>query len=397
VSELDVSNLLTVAQAIEIIDAGSVSPRAIEVRLRDAAGRVLAEPIRADRDFPSFDKSQMDGFAVRAADVPGVLRIVGEVPAGQSAACGVAKGQALAIMTGAPLPEGADAVVPVEDATRAGDTLTIAKATSPGKFIARRGSDTRAGEVVLERGVRLGAAQLAVAASVGASHAPIFATPRAAVLATGDELVPFDLVPTGAQIRESNSIMLASLLARMGCNVSDLGIVRDDPELIRDTLDRAIKDHDVVFVTGGMSMGTYDYVPKILRELGVDLRITKLRIKPGKPFVFGVKQTKFVFGLPGNPVSGFVCTVRLASRLIARLCGSTVCETWSEGTLSEALAANGSREFYQPVFVESGIVRPLFWKGSADVFTLARANALLARAENEPALQAGTRVRVLTI
>jgi molybdopterin molybdotransferase len=396
-SEPDVSNLLTVAQAIEIIDAAPVSPRAIAVSLRDAEGLVLADPIRADRDFPPFDKSQMDGFAVRAADVPGELRIVGEVPAGKSAACGVAKGQALAIMTGAPLPVGSDAVVPVEDTARNGDTITIAKPTTPGKFIARRGSDVRERVIVLDRGIKFGAAQLAVAASVGAASVRVFATPQAAILATGDELVPFDQTPTGAQIRESNSIMLATLLRRMGCDIADLGIVRDDPKLIRDALDRAINDHDVVFVTGGMSMGAYDYVPKILRELCSDLRITKLRIKPGKPFVFGVKQTKFVFGLPGNPVSGFVCTVRLASRLIARLGGGSVCETWSEGALSDALGPNGPREFYLPVFVEHGTVRPLFWKGSSDVFTLARANALFARAENEPALKAGTRVRVLMI
>src|SRR5206468_10821071 len=135
-------------------------------------------------------------------------------------------------------------------------------------------------------------------------------------------------------------------------------------------------EHDVLFVTGGMSMGAYDYVPKILRELGVELRITKLRIKPGKPFVFGVKQTKFVFGLPGNPVSGFVCTVRLASRLIARLGGSTPREQWVEGTLTAALPANGPREFYQPAVARGGAVEPLHWKGSADIYTLARANAL---------------------
>jgi molybdopterin molybdotransferase len=302
----------------------------------------------------------------------------------------------MSIMTGAPLPHGADAVVPVEDAQRAGEIVRIAHATSAGRFIARRGNDMRGGEVVLEAGMRMGAAQIAVAASVGAGRVRMFAKPRAAVLATGDELVPFDQTPIGAQIRESNSIMLSSLLRRFGCEVSDLGMVRDEPTLIRDALVRAM-EHDVLFVTGGMSMGVYDYVPKILRDLGVELRITKLRIKPGKPFVFGVKQTNFVFGLPGNPVSGFVCTVRLASRLIARLCGSTVCETWSEGVLTEALPANGPREFYQPVFVAESRVRPLSWKGSADVFTLARANGLMARAENEAALPAGTRVRVLEI
>ena len=395
-SEPDVSKLLTVAQAIAIIDAAEVKPRAIERPLREAEGLVLAEAIRADRDYPPFDKSQMDGFAVRAADVPGELRVVCEVAAGASAPRGLAPREAVAIMTGAPVPQGADVVVPVEDTVRDREKVTIARGTNPGRFIARRGSDVRAGEVVLEREIWLGAAELGVAASVGAARVRVFAKPRAAVLATGDELVPFEQSPTGAQIRESNSIMLISLLRRLGCEVADLGIVRDDPALIREALSRGM-EHDVLFVSGGMSMGAYDFVPKILHELGTDLRITKLRIKPGKPFVFGVKETKFVFGLPGNPVSGFVCTVRLASRLVARLCGSSVCEKWVEGTLGEGIGPNGPREFYQPVFVEHSRVQPLLWKGSADVFTLARANGLLARPENEPALPAGTRVRVLEL
>jgi molybdopterin molybdotransferase len=268
---------------------------------------------------------------------------------------------------------------------------------TPGRFIARRGSDVRAGEVVLEAGVRMGPAQLAVAASVGAHRVRCCAKPRAAVATTGDELVPADREPGAAQIRDSNNLMLTSMLKRMGCDVSELGIIPDDPRQVRDALERALQ-FDVTFVSGGMSMGEYDYVPRILKELGVDLRITKLRIKPGKPFVFGVLGDKYVFGLPGNPVSGFVCTARLASRLVTRLAGSVVHERWIETALTDPLPANGPREFYQPaIFMEDGRVRPLSWKGSADVFTLSRANALLVRGENEPALSAGARVRVFEI
>lgn len=419
-SEPDVSQLLTVAQAIEIIDAAKVSLRVVDLALSDADQLVLARDVVADRDYPPFDKSQMDGFAVRSGDLPGTLRIVGEIAAGQSAARGLADHEAFAIMTGAPLPQGADAVVPVEHAIRDGDTVKIAEPTKLGRFIAKRGSDVVAGTVVLEAGARLGPTQLAVAGSVGANRVGVFAKPRAAVLSTGDELVGIDQVPGPAQIRNSNSLMLASLLKRLGCDVIDLGVVRDDPKLTRDALARGMQ-FDLLFVTGGMSMGEFDFVPRTLIELGVDLRITKLRIKPGKPFVFGVAEglgcrvsgsgsahspnptpdtlcPHFVFGLPGNPVSAFVCTVRLASRLIARLNGTTPREKWVYGLLTEPMPVNGPREFYQPVvFVENGGVKPLQWKGSADVFTLARADGLLARAENEPALGAGTRVRVLEI
>jgi molybdopterin molybdotransferase len=400
-SEPDVSQLLSVAEAIAIIDAVEVTPRVVEVPLDRADGFRLAREIVADRDYPPFDKSLMDGYAVRCADVattPVELRVAGEIPAGSEAARGLAPQEAIAIMTGAPLPDGADGVVPVEDTERVGDRVRIHRGTSPGRFIAKTGSDVRAGAVVLEKGTTLGPAQLAVAASVGAARVSAFAKPQVAILATGDELVPFDQPPSGAQIRNSNSIMLVALLRRLRCDVTDLGNVRDDPKLVRDALQNGMT-FDVLFVTGGMSMGQYDYVPRTLIELGADLKITKLRIKPGKPFVFATHGTpmRYVFGLPGNPVSGFVCTVRLASRLLARLSGGIAQERLVDAKLANPLAANGPREFYQPVFLDAGMVTPLQWKSSADIYSLARANALLARAENEPALAAGASVRVIEL
>jgi molybdopterin molybdotransferase len=269
--------------------------------------------------------------------------------------------------------------------------------------------------------MRLGPAQLAAAASVGAARVHVCAKPRVGVLATGDELVPIDQTPGPAQIRNSNSVMLAALLKRLGCDVTDLGVVRDIPDAVRDALRRAMSQCDVLFVTGGMSMGAYDYVPRTLLELGVDLRITKLRIKPGKPFVFGVHGKKtscvpvcpllektgtqlvssrdsgFVFGLPGNPVSGFVCTVRLAARLLARMSGAEPEPRWVAAKLLAPLKLNGPREFYQPATLTSEGTTPLEWKGSADVYTLAAANALLVRAANEPALAPGASVCVLEL
>jgi molybdopterin molybdotransferase len=431
-SEPDVSDLVTVDRAIEIIDATPVSPRTVEMSLVDADGLRLAQDVVADRDYPPFDKSLMDGFAVRCADLvadaktPVTLAVVGEVAAGARPARGLAGGEALAIMTGAPMPEGADGVVPVEDVERtSADTIRILRSTTPGRYIATHGSDVRGGVTVLRAGTRLGPAQLAVAASVGASRVRVFAKPRAAVLATGDEIVPVDREPGPAQIRNSNSLMLVSLLKRLGCDVADLGVTRDDPDTIRDALRRGIASFDVLFVTGGMSMGEYDYVPKLLAELGVELRVTKLRIKPGKPFVFGVAESsgfrvqgsgsadalapsslnpeprtlnpRFVFGLPGNPVSGYVCTVRLAARLLSRLSGGPPEPRWITAPLTAPLKTNGPREFYQPAVLSDAGVLPLEWKGSADVFTLAAANALLVRPENDPARAPGDAVRVLEV
>ncbi|HEV8605660.1 MAG TPA: gephyrin-like molybdotransferase Glp [Tepidisphaeraceae bacterium] len=423
-SEPGVSDLLTVAQAIAIIDATPVAPRVVEMPLQEAQGLRLAEDLRADRNYPPFDKSLMDGFAVRCADlarVPAELKVVGEVAAGQSSSRALGAGEAMAIMTGAPIPPGADCVVPVEETTSSGAGVRITGTSKPGRYIAKSGSDAPQGQVVLKAGTRLEAGGLAAAASVGAAMVKVFAAPRVAIFATGDEIVPFDSPPAPSEIRNSNNIMMSSLLRRMGCRVIDLGIIADKPESIRHALLKALAV-DAAVISGGMSMGRYDFVPAILKELGAELKIGKLRIKPGKPFIFssvdrkavGTRKTEGdpvmigpvegvcqVFGLPGNPVSGFVCLLRLASRLFARMSGGMPVERWLNGKLATPLEANGPREFYQPVLLEWSsqdlLVRPLPWKGSADLFTLAAAHGLLVRAENEPAKPAGAEVRVMDI
>ena len=431
-AEPDVSSLLSVTQAIRIIDAAPVQPRRIRVPLADADGLRLAQTILTDRDYPPFDKSQMDGFAVCSADVnrtPADLKVIGEVAAGKSPDREIGAGEAMAIMTGAPLPAGASGVIPVEDTERIdADMVRILRADGGPRFVAPRGSDCPAGQVVLRPGALIGPTQIAVAATVGATELDVFARPRVAVLATGDELVATDQSPGPAQIRNSNNPMLVSLLRRLGCEVADLGVVRDEPDVIREALRRGL-EFDALFVTGGMSMGEYDYVPRLLSDLGVKLKITKLRIKPGKPFVFGVREgeapaepdrpanasgsaeaspCRFVFGLPGNPVSAFVCTLRLASRLLMRMAGGAIEERWLTGRLDTGMPVNGPREFYQPAVrtvapgrdsshAEFATITPLKWKGSADLFTLARANVLLVRPENDPTLPKGTIVRVLEI
>ena len=423
--ELDVSQLMTVAQAMTAVDAAAVAPRVTRVSLAAAGGRRLAQDVVADRDYPPFAKSTMDGFAVRIADVrtPAELRVVARIAAGRSMEAALEPGQAAAIMTGAPLPAGADGVVPVEDTEERDGTVRVLKAGGTARYVAQRGSDCAKGKLVLPKGTVLGPAQLAVAATVGAAEVEVFEQPRVAVLGTGDELVPFDAQPGPAQIRNCNNPMLVALLTRLGCRVTDMGTAPDNPDFIRARIVEALTgDYDALFVTGGMSMGEHDFVPRILQELGVELRVTKLRIKPGKPFVFGIKgdsavaetsvspssRLRFVFGLPGNPVSGFVCTVRLASRLLDRIGGGPVNERWQTGRLMVGLPANGPREFYMPavrtvlparISAQAVLptIKPLEWKGSADVFTLASANSLLVRAANEPPLPDGTLVRVLDI
>jgi molybdopterin molybdotransferase len=253
------------------------------------------------------------------------------------------------------------------------------------------------GATILPAGVMLGAAQIAVAATVGAANVEVFDRPRCAVFATGDEIVSLDQTPGAAKIRNSNNPMLVDLLGRLGCAPRDLGVACDDPGVIKERLVEALKD-DIVFVTGGMSMGQYDYVPRILLELGAELKITKLRIRPGKPFVLAAMANgKYVIGLPGNPVSAFVCTLRLAARLLRRMAGGPADQTILSVPAAAPLPANGSREFYQPAILVGEAVRPIPWKGSADIFTLARADALVIRPENAPPLGAGQYVKVMML
>lgn len=432
--ELDVSKLIGVHEAIAILDSVPVSPRVVRVSLAEALDRRLAQDVVADRDYPPFPKSLMDGYAVHGAELRGSgpveLRFAGEIPAGSLPQRPLGVGEAAAIMTGAPMPPGADAVVPVEETERAGPAVRIRRPDNYSRYVAARGSDCQAGRVVLQRGMMIGPAQIAVAATVGAASLEVFEPPRVAVLGTGDELVAHDgEPPQGAQIRNSNSPMLVALLVRLGCRVTDLGAVRDEPGLIRDKLVEGLSAFDALFVAGGMSMGTHDHVPRLLAELGVQIKISKLRIKPGKPFVFGMKRLEgtearrriaeegpsvpssdsFVFGLPGNPVSAFVCMVRLASRPLQRMAGAPKpVERWLTGRTESGLLPNGPREFCQPALrivpagrssVQSSLptIRPLPWKGSADLFTLAAANSLIVRGENEPAVPEGTLIRVLDI
>jgi molybdopterin molybdotransferase len=292
-------------------------------------------------------------------------------------------------------------VVPVEfSENRTSDSVTLRASVKLGQNIARRGADCAAGKVVLKKGSKVTPAAIAVAASVGAANVEGFVRPRVVVLSSGDELVPIDRSPHTAQIRNSNGPMLVSLFEQLGADARDAGWVQDDPAAIRAAIESVIDDTDILVLSGGMSMGEYDFIPRVLREMSVELRITKLKIKPGKPFVFGVKNGKFIFGLPGNPVSGFACTLRLCSRLIARITGGSAsdAEQWIHGALTQPLPANGPREFYQPVHLDcTGTITPFGWKGSADIYTLAQANALLVRADNDPPRNVGDTVCVLLL
>jgi molybdopterin molybdotransferase len=298
----------------------------VSVGLLEASGLVLAQPVVAPHDVPQFSNSAMDGYAVRAEDVqdpPVVLEVIEDLPAGYVASFSVRPGTATKIMTGAPIPDGADAVVPVEDTEQQDDRVSIGSAVGVGANVRATGGDVGAGTRVFEAGERLGAAHLGVLASLGVSAPTVRRRPRVAILSTGDEVMdPAVVELQPGQIRDSNRVVLNSLLQESGADVLDLGIVRDDADLLRATLDRAAGRADVIITTGGVSMGEYDLVKKVLSDLG-EIDFWQVAMQPGKPFAFGLLKGTPFFGLPGNPVSVMVAFEQFTRPALLHMMGAT--------------------------------------------------------------------------
>jgi molybdopterin molybdotransferase len=375
------------------------------VPLREAAGRVLAEEIVADADQPPFPKAMMDGFALRAADLaslPADLAVVEEIPAGRMPERAIGPGQAARIMTGAPVPEGADAVQMVErtESTEA-DRVRILEAVQPGANIAPRGQEILAGERILSPGDRLTPARLGLLASVGRSEVRVHGVPQVAIAVTGNELVEAGHPPAPGQIRNSNGPALAARARGAGASVVEMGIVPDDPEALRDAVRRGLES-DLFLISGGVSMGVHDLVEDALAEEEVEILFRKVAIRPGKPAVFGRKGGCLVFGLPGNPVSSLVVFEVLAAAALRTMMGCPAPEgRHLDAVLEEEIRQPAGRTGYLPghlVFAaESARVRPIPTSGSADLLSYSRANALLVVPADRDRLRPGDRIRVLLL
>jgi molybdopterin molybdotransferase len=370
------------------------------VALESAAGRVLAEEIRADRDFPALARSVRDGFAVHAHDVPGLLRVIGEVRAGDRFDGAVGLGEAVEIMTGAPVPPGADAVIMVEHTTREDSgSVSIDRAASPGQFINPAGCEAHIGEPLLSPGKRLGFTDVALLAAVGKSQVAVCVKPRVALLATGDELVPVSEKPREHQIRNSNAYSLAVQVARAGGVPVILPVARDEYEDTLSLVDRGLAA-DLLLISGGVSAGKYDVVERALSQAGAEFFFDRVLIQPGLPLVFGRAREKFFFGLPGNPASTMV-TFELFARAALELLGGQ-----SSSSLPLMLARL-TRDFRHKTgltrFLPASIgwvgtepqLTPAGWSGSGDVPALTRANAFLVADADRAEWKSGELMPVL--
>jgi molybdopterin molybdotransferase len=401
---------------IETFRSLPIELRVERVLLTAALGRVLAQEIVADTDQPPFDRSIKDGYAVRSGDiqkVPVVLNIVGESKAGDATLPRVSSGEAVRIMTGAALPDGADAVVMVEDTeaveSAAGQRplgsfdsrhIRVMKGVREGANISRHGSEAHAGETLVPRGQRLRVHEISLAASTGLSAIEVFQKPRVSVLATGDELVPVDFTPAANQIRNSNSLSLGAMVERAGGNPLLRGIATDDPDDLKEKIGAALESSDGLLLTGGVSAGKYDFVEDALKALGVQTHFDAVAIRPGKPAVFGTRGHQFVFALPGNPVSAIVTFQLFVVPLLELLSGSAVEEPLIlnarlESSFHQAAGRRGFLPAYYSVHNGDILVRTVRWKGSSDLAGLARSNCFLIAPENQEEFSAGSQVKIL--
>lgn len=435
-SKLSSDRVVSFEEARHLVEqhAVGVCPQEVEtVDLLAGLGRVLAEGILADRDFPPFNRATRDGYAVRAADmvqVPARLDVVGEVKAGDwpgPDACSVRRGQAVGIMTGAPLPEGADAVVMVEHTSllagqSADQPVEVRRSVNAGENFVPRGAEARAGQMLLDQGRRLDHAGIAIAASVGKSRVHVFRKPRVAVLSTGDELVGIDATPGPAQIRNSNSYSLAAQIQNSGGEAVQLAIAPDEKKRLRDLIGEGL-GYDLLLLTGGVSMGKYDLVEQVLVELKAEFYFTGAEIQPGRPVIFGscgadtsvrvlaastpsartamsAPHKKYFFGLPGNPVSTMITFELFARPMIEALAGLIPQKLifLSARLKSEIQTKTGLKRFLPAVLsgeFKNAEVELARWHGSGDIAALARANCYVVIPPDRERIAAGEWVSLL--
>jgi molybdopterin molybdotransferase len=396
-----VDELLTIEQALARVLAHANALEPERVPLHEAAGRVLATDATALVDLPPFPSSAMDGYAVRAADLPGSLPIVGRVAAGRPAGRELAPGEAMEISTGGVVPDGADAVIPVEYVVVHDNTIATESAVVTGENVRERGGDVRAGDVVVARGTRLGPAQLGALAATGLAAVDVARRPRAAVLTTGTELkAPGEPLAPG-EIYESNGTTLEAQLVSAGAVVERLPSVLDTDEEHRAAIERGL-GADVFITTGGVSVGPHDLVRKIGAELGVEEIFWRIALRPGKPVAFGIRGDTLVFGLPGNPVSSLVGFELFVRPAILALQGATqVGPNLLPGRLGTGVRQNANRAQLVRARIRADgddlVLEPLSGQESHMIVRSAAADALVVVPAGSETLAAGAAVRYLPI
>lgn len=371
------SLVISLEDARKIIRAHTRSLPPVRVKLSAAHTRILAEPVTSDKDYPDADRSMMDGYVIRADESPGTFAVVGELPAGAIPSHPLGKGETLRISTGAILPTHGHRVLMQEDCQRTADTISVEK-FSANLFIRPMSAEARKGDLVLREGTPISATEMAILAQIGHTHPSVIGLPKILHLATGDELVPPEAIPSLGKIRDTNSSLLHGLLASLGLSMSSSRSA-DDPDAMKSAI---AGDWDLLLISGGASVGDHDHGAAVLKESGFEIHFDKVDLRPGKPLTFAIRGHQIAFVIPGNPVSHFVCfhvAIRLAIEL---MCGLT--PAWDfldlEIRKNDILTPNPRETFWPAsVSIESGkpISTPKRWSTSGDTFSLSGTNALI--------------------
>jgi molybdopterin molybdotransferase len=386
--------MISFEKALHIIgQAAESEPLKEKVVLADAAGRILAEDIFSDMDMPPFDKAAVDGYACRQADLARALTVVEIVPAGKMPTQQISQGQCAKVMTGGVVPTGADMVIMVEDVEEiAGDKIRFARSKS-NTNICYKGEDIRKADSVLEKGSLIRPQEIAVLASVGCTEPAVYQRPVVGVISTGDELVEPSEVPAESQIRNSNAAQLMAQAAALGAVPKYFGIAKDTEASTYEKIHDGLTNCDVVLLSGGVSMGDFDYVPKVLTDLGVSILFKSVAIQPGRPTVFGTSEKKYLFGLPGNPVSSFVIFELLVKPLLNKLSGSTSEKLIFPLKMGQAYHRRKAvRKSFLPVKIKNGEVFPVEYHGSAHINAYVFADGIVSVDIGTTVLEKGQQV-----
>ncbi|MBN1340708.1 MAG: molybdopterin molybdotransferase MoeA [Bacteroidales bacterium] len=391
--------MITFEEALEIVEKAAIEAEIEQVDFTVSTDRILARDVHSDVDMPPFDKSAVDGFACRKEDIRAELAIIETIPAGKYPQKAVGKGQCSRIMTGAPVPEGADTVLMVEDIEYTEEERIRYLKESSKSNICYRGEDVTGGARVLTKGTRIKPQHIAVLASVGCVSPWVYRRVRCGIISTGDEIVEPGRKPVQSQIRNSNSYQLLAQAQKAGAEATYYGIAADNEEGTATLVRKALSENDVALLTGGVSMGDFDFVPKALEDLGVEILFKSIAVQPGRPTVFGRKENRYVFGLPGNPVSSFVQFELLVKPLLYKLQGarySPVPVFLPMG--KEYRRKKSSRLSVLPVRInEKGEVMPLEFHGSAHLNALTEADGLILVETGKTLVEKGSIVHVRQI
>ncbi len=398
--------MIIVDTAIKIVTDNTEILPSKTVHFEESLGFCLAQDVYSDIDMPPFNRSAMDGYAVIAEDtskVPVELTVIENIAAGSVPKKKVLRGQASKIMTGAAVPDGADAVIKFEETEdlKSGSQVKILKSVSRGSNISKQGEDIRVGQVVLIKNMPVRPQEIGILATVGKSFVEIFSTPTVGIISTGNELVDVTSKPSLAQIRNSNSYSLAAQARNLNAEVEIIGIVKDTKDDISSAIRKGLQK-DILILSGGVSMGEYDLVGDVMKDLGINIYFEKVALRPGKPVVFGRKDKTLIFALPGNPVASFVTFELFIYPAIRKMMGLTdVHRTMVSAALETEIIVKRRRREYRPAFIRlqnnAWIVSPVEWHGSADLLATTRANCLMVVREDVERFIAGQLIDVVLL